>query len=475
MTRDRESVSGLRPSASSALESAGARAYRAALVAPVGSAPIRGGVVVVDQGVIAYVGPEREAPTVPTVDLGDVVITPGFVNTHTHLDLTAYRGGVLDGLDFFGWIRTLTRSKATLSAEELLDAARAGIMAGLARGITTYADTSNSDAALDAMAELGVRGIAYREVFGPDPSAADAAMAELATHVGAMRARATHLVRVGVSPHAPYSVSDALFERVAAFARAERLPMAIHIAESEAETALVADGRGPFADFLVQRGIPVVPRAPTPIALLAARRALGEHTLLIHCVRVNADDLVTMARHGCGVAHCPQSNDWFGHGAAPLGAMLVGGVRVGMGTDSMGSNDGMDVLAEAGSSLARARAAAAGPVRAALDASDALTLATWGGACALRMEDTIGQLAPGFAADLAWFPLPLSLASGPTPSTADVGNALLTAGREAMGVIVAGTVRLAGGTPSSERLALEARVTAMTQRLHRWRVDNAAG
>ncbi|MBI3792220.1 MAG: amidohydrolase family protein [Gemmatimonadetes bacterium] len=474
-----------------AAEPAAVRAYRARIVAPVGAPPIRDGVVVVDEDEIAYVGPSADAPAVPTENLGDVVLTPGLVNTHTHLDLTAYQG-VLDGLDFFGWIRTLTRSKATLSPAELLDSARAGILRGLARGITTFADTANTDAALDAMAELGVRGIAYREVFGPDPAVAAASLAELAGHVRAMRARATPLVQVGVSPHAPYSVSDALFEAVAAFARAEQLPMAIHIAESEAETELVVHGRGPFAAFLASRGIAVVPRAETPIALLARARALGAQTLLIHAVRVNADDIVTIARHGCGVAHCPHSNAWFMHGTAPAAAMLAGGVRLGIGTDSMGSNDGMDVLREAAASLAAQRAAlassegassgepgafdaSAAERRAALDATDPLTLATRAGARALRLDDRIGVLAPGFQADLAWFPLPSALDAHATLSTASVGAALAAAGRDAVGVEVAGRRLPMQAARGSDFIALERRVAEITTRLRGWRAADTPG
>lgn len=454
------------------------RGYRAAVVAPVGMPPIRDGIVFVEDGRIVTVTEAASVIEGHATNLGDVVITPGLVNAHTHLDLTAYRGGVLAGLDFFGWIRTLTRSKATLTPAELLDSARAGIRAGLARGITTYADTANTDAALDAMLELGVRGIAYREVFGPDPAQCAASLAELEGHVAAMRARATPLVQVGVSPHAPYSVSDDLFAAVAAFARREALPMAIHIAESEAESELVVHGRGPFADFLAGRGIAVVPRAETPIALLARARALGEQVLLIHGVRVNADDIVTMARHGCGHAHCPHSNAWFGHGRAPLGALLAGGVRVGMGTDSLGSNDGMDVLAEAASSLATHRADARGAPpaeRAALEAADPLTLATLGGARALRLDNEIGTLEADKAADLAWFPLPAELRGEGALTTAQVAAALVRAGGAARGVLVAGRPVATGAEPSPESSAVEARVTAISARLGEWRRANTPG
>src|ERR1019366_5042153 len=111
-------------------------------------------------------------------------------------------------------------------------------------------------------------GIAYREVFGPDPGQCAASMEELRRAVAATRARETPLVRVGVSPHASYSVSDELFSAVADFARSDGLPLATHVAESEDESQLVSSADGAFAAFLRGRAITVEPRARTPIDLL---------------------------------------------------------------------------------------------------------------------------------------------------------------------------------------------------------------
>jgi 5-methylthioadenosine/S-adenosylhomocysteine deaminase len=449
--------------------------YRAALVAPVGEPPIVDGVVVVEGSRIAWVGRAAESPTTAIEDLGDVVITPGIINTHTHLDLTAYRG-VLGGLDFFGWIRRLTESKTLLSEDDLLDCARMGIVEGMMRGVTTYADTSNTDAAFDAMREMGVRGVAFREVFGPDAVMAPSALDGLKATVTRMLPHATPLVAVGVSPHAPYSVSDALFESVAAYARAEGLPMAIHVAESDAESQLVTDGSGPFATFLAARGIAVVPRAPTPIALLSRVKALGPLTLLIHCVRVDRDDIATIKRHGCGVAHCPVSNAWFGHGIAPAAAMLAAEVRLGVGTDSMGSNPRMDVLCEAEKMLE----AQAGQVRSAEEAealrtTDVLTLSTIGGACALRLEHLVGTLAKGQEADLAVFPLPAVLSRAHAPSMRQLGDALAAERADARGVMVAGRWLVQEGQLVVRDPELPGRVAAITERLVRWRSARADG
>ncbi|MGH7654001.1 MAG: amidohydrolase family protein [Gemmatimonadaceae bacterium] len=366
--------------------------YNARLVRPVSAPDIEDGTVVVDGTRIAYVGPRAGAPPGFDVELGDVVLSPGLVNAHTHLDLTALRGR-FNGLPFFEWIRALTVARAALFADELLESSRAGIREGLLAGITTYADTAPNDAPFEAMRAMGVRGIAYREVFGPDPEQRERSMDGLTTAVTRMRARESSLVRAGVSPHAPYSVSDELFTAVAQFAKRDGLPLATHVAESLDESSFVATGGGAFGTFLRGRGIAVAPRGRTPVDLLDGNGVLDTNALLIHCVRCDARDIETIAKRGSGVATCPMSNRYFGHGAAPVAAMRAAGVRVGAGSDSMASNERMDVLHEAREALCGRGSESA-----------VWELATLGGARALRLEHAIGSLEVGKQADLAAFP-----------------------------------------------------------------------
>ena len=185
--------------------------YRARWVVPVTAPPVRDGAIAVQDGRIAYVGPQRGAPAGEARELGATLLVPGLVNTHTHLELTAMRG-FLEDVPFAEWIVRLQRAKTTvLTPESMLDAAKLGVAEGLLAGITTYADTCDSGVALEAMRTMGVRGIMYQEVFGPDPASCTEAVAalrrKLVTHGGAL----SPLVRLGVSPHAPYTVSDELF------------------------------------------------------------------------------------------------------------------------------------------------------------------------------------------------------------------------------------------------------------------------
>lgn len=438
--------------------------YAARWVIPVETPPIADGEVEVTDGRIAYVGPRRHDLGRGLDDLGDAIIVPGLVNTHTHLELTAMRG-FLEELAFQPWIARLTRARrAVLSADVLQASARLGIGEGFLAGITTFADTSESGVVLDAMREMGARGVVFQEVFGPDPAQCDGAVAALRAQVERLGARTTALTAVGVSPHAPYSVSDALFRAVSEWALASSLPMAIHVAESEEESSLVRDGQGAFGDVLRARGIGVAPRGATPIALLERTGALAPRPLLIHCVRADDGDIARLAAHDCAVAHCPASNAKLGHGVAPLVAMRRAGIRVGLGSDSVAANNRMDLLDEARLAALLQRAHERRPDL--LPAGELLELATLGGARALAMDATIGSLAEGKGADLAAFSLG-DLRASPAFAPEDALVWAL-AGRPAARVLVAGREVVRDGSLVADLAEDRACVAAAAGALAQW-------
>ena len=173
--------------------------------------------------------------------------------------------------------------------------------------------------------------------------------------------------------------------------------MAVHIAESAAETELLATGSGKFAEAWRGRGIPLPERlGKTSIEWLAGCGALSDRTLCIHAVRASHADIQLLAEAGAAVAHCPLSNQAHGHGHAPLSRFLMAGIRVGLGTDSVVSVGTLDLLAEA-------RAAA---VLASLGADEAIELCTLGGARALRLDREIGSLVTGKWADCTIIAIP---------------------------------------------------------------------
>lgn len=396
------------------------------MVWPVATAPIeRGAILVGDDGRIAEVGP---APAVPLPEettslvLADSMILPGVVNAHTHLELTGFRGQIEED-DFFHWIQHVRSAKEAADYDELQIAARDGLREAWSFGVTCVADTGSTGAAAQAIEDLGGRGVVYQEVFGPDPAQSDASLAGLRERIQELRAHSTAFLRMGVSPHALYTVSAELFTSVAEYARFEGLPIAVHVAESHAETDLVARASGRFAEDRAERGLPPIRSARSPVEFLESTGILGPDLLAIHCVQISAEDIERLADAGVSVAVCANSNWRHGHGSPNPRALIDAGVTVGVGTDSVASVEVIDPFAEA-------RAL----VHLGLSPVEVVECLTVRGAEALGWGADIGTLEKGKWADLCVLDAPR------IPPEADAAaNAVVGASSEALlATLVAG-------------------------------------
>ena len=376
--------------------------YTARWILPVTQPALHAGGMLVDRdGRIVRVAPVDSfelSADVARCDLGDAVLLPGLVNVHAHPELAAFRG-LLEDLPFHQWIPTLMRCKrgTKLNDEEWGQCARWTCVESLRAGITTMGATEDSGAAVGALRAAGMRGLVYLEVFGPAPAAAEAALQALRAKMALHAPHASPEVRLGVSPHAPYTVSDALYALTAAYARAEQLPVATHAAEAEAEELLVRAAAGPFAAGLRSRGIATAARGRSTIDMLRRTGILDCAPLLIHAVRISAEDLHDIAQAGASIAHCPVANGRLGHGIAPVVEAMDAGINVAIGTDSVASNNRIDVIEEAhiAQTLQRARLQSAS----ALPSETLLRMTTIEPARILGMADDIGSLEPGKAAD----------------------------------------------------------------------------
>ena len=366
--------------------------YSARWVLPVSTSPIENGAVAIEGQRIAGVGPRSEIverfPEFRVDDFGEAVILPGLINTHTHLELTAMRGYLEnEERDFFAWLRKLTRARLELmTPDDIQVSATWGACEAVRAGITCVADASDSALmSMRALQKVGMRGVVYQESFGPDARLAAENFEKLKVKLQELRAVESGLVRAGVSPHAPYTVCGPQLEMIADLAKSENLPVMMHAAESEAEELFLREGCGVFAEGLARRSIEWKAPGTSTIQYLKQTGILHTFPVLAHCIRVDDEDIETLRNNHAKVAHCPKSNAKLGHGRAPLGKFLEAGVIVGLGSDSVASNNTCDILEEARFATLLARAGGS-----AITAGEALKAATLG-----------GELTEGAQADLA--------------------------------------------------------------------------
>jgi 5-methylthioadenosine/S-adenosylhomocysteine deaminase len=409
---------------------------------PVAAEPIRDGGVLVDADTIIAVGPRAEIraayPEAVLEDYGHAAILPGFVNCHSHLEITAMRG-FLDSVehDFYSWLMKLTKTRSeVLSDADIEITALAGAVEGARAGVTCFGDIGRyGKAGFEALKKAGLRGVLFQETeFSPSDAKADEDLAKLKNKFLELRDGQTELVEVGLSPHSPYTVSRSLFEKIGRFTLDENIKLTIHAAESAEEDDLLKRGDGYFKTIYETIGAEFNSPECSPVEFLLSTGILETQPLLAHCVRVSEKDIEIIEATGSRVAHCPKSNAKFGHGYAPLEKLLDARVAVGLGSDSVASNNACDLIEEArfAALVARNR-----PDRGRfITATEVLEVATLGGARALGLDHVTGSLEPGKQADI----VVVSLGHVSQQPVSDVASALIfsSASRDVVMTMVAG-------------------------------------
>ncbi len=366
---------------------------------PVTGPPIEYGAVAARAGVITAVGPARDVSGDRVEDLGDVALVPGFVNAHTHFELSHLAGRISTDQGFVPWVEGLARVlRAGGDAEpSVREAVRSAVRQSLAAGVTTAGDiTRQPEFVRPMLAEGAIRVVSFGEVLGIGTLRKNLP-AKLAAAVDS--SAVTDRLRIGISPHAPYTVEPDGLRLCARRARESALPLCIHVAETQDEEAFTTAGVGPARDYLERLGVwDGASACPglRPVELLSACGLLGPRTLLAHANYVSDDDIRRIADAGAGVAFCPRTHAAFGHPPHRFRDMLATGIPVCVGTDSLASNPSLSVLDEL-RHLHRAHRDVPG--------STLLAMGTCHGARALGWNAQVGSLEPGKDADFAIIPI----------------------------------------------------------------------
>jgi len=367
-------------------------ALQARWVLPIESPPIAGGVVTIENEKIVAVG-TRADDGARVQDLGDVVLLPGLVNAHTHLEFSQLARPLgQPGMPLPEWIRSVivNRKQQTDIAEGLAT----GLRESLRAGVTSIGEIATSQMPIDRPThQLDVLPalIAFQEVIGFSAARIESVFASFQQRLQQSRAN----FPLGISPHAPYTVHPELLTKLVTLANEQQLPVAMHLAESREELQLLHENTGPFRELLQERSMwdgNIFSRGCEPLDYLQIL-AQAPRSLVIHGNYLAQHEIQFIAerRDRMSVVYCPRTHAYFEHEPYPLQRMLDAGVLVAIGTDSRASNPDLSLLGEL-RTLAQTFEA--------LSPANLLALGTLHGARALGIANTVGSLAPGKWANL---------------------------------------------------------------------------
>lgn len=379
---------------------------RARAVLPIIGRPICNGAVWIRGSRLAAVGPWRDMPRLRqrVLDLGEVLLMPGLVNAHCHLDYTHMAGHFPPPKVFTDWLKSITETKAGWNITEYANSWQEGAAMLLRTGTTTVGDIEAVPELLPRMWDATpLRVISFLEMIGITARRAPTAVLdETLTRLAVLSHRRC---RIGLSPHAPYSTLPDLLRLSGKAARQRRWVVCTHVAESELEFLMFKRGLGTMFEWLRRSGRDMSDCGlGSPVRHLERCGLLQKNLLAAHANYLDRSDAALLARRGVSVVHCPRSHAYFRHEPFPLRKLLRAGVNICLGTDSLASVvkrrrepielsmlDEMRALAEAQPDLT---------------ARQIVEFATTNGARALNLARHVGHLSRGMQADLIALPMP---------------------------------------------------------------------
>ena len=373
--------------------------YRAKTVVTMDGPPLDNGAIAVAGDQIAAVGrwPEISVPGNTAIDLGEVVLLPGLINLHCHLDFTALRGAIQPQHSFADWIGQINRLRRELTDRDYLASIALGFSEARRWGTTTIVNVESVPALLSHMAPPPLRTWWFAELIDVQPQVSAEAMIEQA--LAAFCDKQGWLGGFGLSPHAPYTTSTQLCRLALVAARERHLPLTTHLAESREEMEMFRDGRGPMFDLLQKLGRPMddCGRGNTPLAVISERTALDENWIVVHLNELAEEDFARLEKASrFHIAHCPRSGRYFKHRPFELRRLLELGFNIGLGTDSLASNSSLSLFAEM--QTLRDGQPWLAPEK-------ILAMAAVNGARALGQQNALGKIRAGFRADLIALPI----------------------------------------------------------------------
>ena len=396
-------------------------------VLPIIGNAIEDGAVLIKGDAIVDIGKSAELkekhPQAKMKDMGNAVLLPGFVDLHTHLEYSVFRG-VCDDLSFAKWkIQLADRAKRMQDGDWRLSA-DLGALEVIQSGITTVADISNKNAGLDSLLTAGLRGRIYYEITGMDRDQIQNIISRSHENVVKWQELTDGtIVDIGLSPYSPYTVAPLLYQATGKWARDEGLAVCTHLAGSREEYDFIKYGSsllaGRYRELMGWQDLLWQPTGVSPVKYLEQWDVFDSDIMVIHSVHVDRNDLEILEKYDVAIAHCPKCNAKLGMGIAPLNNISRRNLRLGLGTDSPASSNTMDIFDEMRIALMLQRGSTESAEGSSADYF--VELATIGGAQALRMDNLIGSLEIGKKADI----IAVDLSYSHQPVTYDPYSALV--------------------------------------------------
>lgn len=354
---------------------------------------IENGELLIEQGLIKEIRQTQSAALASCLDLSDHLILPGFVNAHCHLSLSALHGKVPKCERFTDWVRALLRENLSTPWNDRVSALHSGAEEMLKSGVTTLADTLSQMELLTEYAGLPFRQVVFLEILGFKSSRVKESLEQVASVFAGQNPKG-RMFQLGLAPHSPYSVSPALFRELKNLASRYECLSSCHLAEFPEEVRFLQKGGGELQEFLEARGVydeAWVPPGKSPVRYLDDIGAL-DSLVAVHLNHIDGD-LELLAARNARAVFCPGSSRWFDRTRfMPVRKLLDCGIPVGLGTDSLASNESLNFLREL---------KIADEMLGDVSRLEILKMATFGGATVLDLP--VGTLSPGRPADLIGF------------------------------------------------------------------------
>ncbi len=308
---------------------------------------IENGELLIEQGRVKEIRPTQSPTSTACLDLSDHLLLPGFVNAHCHLSLSALRGKVPKCDKFTDWVRLVIKENSRMPESDRVSALHAGARELLRSGVTTLADTLSEVELLSQYHDLPFRQVVFLEVLGFKGREADEILERAASFFSRQNS-AGPLLKLGLAPHAPYSVSPALFQGLKKLAAGHHCLSSCHLAEFPEEVRFLEEGGGELEELLKERGSydeDWAPPGKSPVRYLDDLGVL-DSMIGVHLSH-SADDLEVLQSRNTRAVFCPGSTRWFGRTRfMPVREMLDRSIPVGLGTDSLASNDALSFFHE---------------------------------------------------------------------------------------------------------------------------------